>query len=289
MNLNIELTNEFTLKFAIINSPVANLWLERMSSRGHYPLDHPDRFYGFNKMEEEITCAEQMMNHCIEIINSYKPIITKTFTNVFDQDCLNYMHNIFERYHRQLDQQNHDYWHGAPPEVRQALADLNIGVHRCEAIIKGNRPRFVCTWYGLPKTKCLPLDIMQTHGKLAPAWGSVCINYAEIGKTLLDFATDHDNYMEPDAMFQPYNHYSADFVVRFFEDTPEETKQKVNQCKEYYNTHAEFFKKKGFTQFQDPRLLPLQFPVAQLIETMPRDQILKEIRSRQLVTQVYIE
>ncbi len=32
MNLNIELANEFTLKFAIIDSPVANLWLERMSS-----------------------------------------------------------------------------------------------------------------------------------------------------------------------------------------------------------------------------------------------------------------
>lgn len=291
MNLNIELTGQdsLVLTFKLLDTPLTELWLERMSVRNQYPLDDPERFYGFNPIEHEIARAEQIMRQCVKTINAHEDIITKPFTNVYDQDCLNYMHNIFERYHGQLEQQDHEYWNRAPGAVRQALADLNIGVHRCEAVARGNRPRFVCTWYGLPKTKCLPVDIMETYGELAPAWGSVCINYAEVGKTLLDFATDHDNYMAPDAMFQPYNHYSADFVVRFSEDSQEISKQKVEQCNEYYNTHLEFFKKKGYTTFQDPRLIPLQFPVAQLVETMPRAQLLKEIQQRQYVNKVYLE
>ena len=294
MNLNylhIDLIGQdsLTLKFKLLDTPLTDLWLERMSLRDDYPLDLPERFYGFNPIEQEIECAENIMRQCVNTINAHEVIITKPFTNVYDQDCLNYMHNIFVRYHGQLDQQDHEYWNRAPAEVRQALADLNIGVHRCESVARGSLPRFVCTWYGLPKTKCMPVDMMQTYGELAPSWGSVCINYAEVGKTLLDFATDHDNYMAPDAMFQPYNHYSADFVVRFSEDSQEITKQKVDQCEEYYDTHLEFFKKKGFTQFQDPRLLPLQFPVAQLIETVPRDQLLKEIQQRQHVNKVYLE
>jgi hypothetical protein len=291
MNLNIELTGQdsLVLTFKLLDTPLTELWLERMSIRNQYPLDDPERFYGFNPIEHEMARAEQIMRQCIEIINAYEVIITNPFTNVYDQECLNYMHSIFERYHGQLEQQHHEYWNRAPIEVRKALADLNIGVHRCETVARRGRPRFVCTWFGLPKTKCMPIDMMQAHGEFAPAWGSVCINYAEIGKTLLDFATDNDNYIEADAMFQPYNHYSADFNVRFFENTPEEIKQRVGQCKEYYNTHLEFFQKKGYTKFHDPRLLPLQFPVAHLIETMPREQLLKEIQQRQHVNKVYLE
>ena len=47
-----------TLKFQLLDSPITKLWVERMNSRGNYPLDHPDRFYGFNSREEEIKRAE---------------------------------------------------------------------------------------------------------------------------------------------------------------------------------------------------------------------------------------
>jgi hypothetical protein len=51
----------------------------------------------------------------------------------------------------------------------------------------------------------------------------------------------------------------------------------------------EFFKNKGYTQFQDPRLLPLRFPVAELIETQPRDQLIEAIKQHQHVTQVTLQ
>jgi len=288
MNLNIELANELTLKFAIIDSPVANLWLERMSVRDQYPLDHPDRFYGFDPVNEEKNRALTMIQNCVAIINSYQPVIERHLDTVTDQDTLNYLHNIFERYHGLLDQQNQDFWMNAPPPVRKALADLNLAVHRCESASRETRPRIVCTWYGLPKTETLPINLMLQYGTLNPKFGTVCLNYAEIGKTLEDLTQDRDNYIG-DGAFKPFNHYSADFNICFHEETLMYSADKIARMQEYYKCHRKFFHARGFVEFNDPRLLPMRFPVAELIETMSRDQILNEVRQRQLVTRVYIE
>jgi hypothetical protein len=290
MSLYIDLVgnNNLTLEFQLLDSPFTKLWVERMNSRGQYPLDHPDRFYGFNSQEEEVRRAEYYICSCIETINAYQPIIDRPFTNYQDQDCLNYLHNIFEQYHGQLDQQDTDFWNQAPNEVRQALANLNLAVHRCESIYRGARPRFVCTWYGMPKTLHLPQEHMLKYGTLSTFFGTVYLNYCEIGKTLEDLTTDRDCYIGND-MFKPCDFYSADFVVKFWDDSTEEIQNKLASMQEYYNTHQDFFKGHGYNKFNDPRLLPLRFPVAQLVETMPREQLLEEIKQRQHVSKAYIQ
>jgi hypothetical protein len=58
---------------------------------------------------------------------------------------------------------------------------------------------------------------------------------------------------------------------------------------DYFNQHIDFFHDQGYDSYRNPRLLPLRFPVAELVETMPREQLLKEIQQRQLVTKVTIE
>jgi hypothetical protein len=286
MILNIELT-DLTLQFKILDNPLSQLWMERMSVRDQYPLDDPARFYGFNSQEEEETRALKMIQASIDTINNYSPIITRPITSINDQDTLNYLHSIFERYHGLLDCQDQEFFVNAPQEVKQALADLNINVHRCEATARGNRPRFVCTWYGLPKTKTLPDNLLQ-YGTLNPKFGSVCLNYCEIGKTLEDLTQDKDNYIGDEA-FKPFNLYSADFNVRMHEETALYTADKIMRMRDYYLKHRNFFYNRGYTTYQDSRLLPLRFPVAELIETMPREQLLKEIQQRQLVTKVAIE
>jgi hypothetical protein len=290
MSLYIDLVgnNTLTLEFQLLDSPFTELWTERMNSRGQYPLDHPDRFYGFNSQEEEARRAEYYICSCIETINNYQSIIDRPFTNYQDQDCLNYLHNIFERYHGQLDQQNTEFWNQAPDEVRQALANLNLAVHRCESIYRGARPRFVCTWYGMPKTLHLPQEHMLKYGTLSTLFGTVYLNYCEIGKTLEDLTVDRDNYIG-DNMFKPYDFYSADFVVKFWDDTTQEVQNKLQSMQQYYNTHQEFFAKQGYNNFNNPKLLPLRFPVAQLVETMPREQLLEEIKQRQHVSRAYIQ
>lgn len=290
MFLYIDLKGQdtLTLQFQLLDNPFTPLWLERMSARGDYPLDHPDRFYGFNTREEEIKRAEFYIRRQIEIINSYQSIIDRPFTNYNDQDCLNYLHNIFERYHGQLDQQYTDFWNSAPQSVKQALAELNLAVHRCETVQRGLHPRFVCTWYGMPKTLHLPVEHMLKYGTMSTFFGTVYLNYCEIGKTLEDMTADKDTYMA-DEMFKPYDFYSADFVVKFWNDSVEEVKDKLERMREYYNTHKDFFNSRGYSKFDDPRLLPLRLPVAKLVEIMPREQLLNEIRQRQHVSKVYIQ
>jgi hypothetical protein len=285
--LYIEL-EDLTLQFHVLATPVAELWQERMSQRHAWPLDHPRRFYGFDSAKTEADRAVTEINRCVTIINQYQHIADRALTDVHDQDTLNYLHNIFERYHGLLDQQNSEYWMSAPDWVRTALADLNLAVHRCETAQSAPTPRLVCTWYGQPKQHTLPLTMQQQYGTVNPSWGSVCLNYCEIGKTLEDLARDNDRYIGDDA-FRPFSYYSSDFVVRFFEyDTPALDKTHASM-QQYYTTHREFFHNRGFESFDNTQLQPLRFPVAQLIETMPRDQLLQEIAVRQQVTNIHIQ
>jgi hypothetical protein len=140
----------------------------------------------------------------------------------------------------------------------------------------------------MPKTQTLSADIMHKHGTLNPKFGTVCLNYCEIGKTLEDLTQDRDYYISDDA-FKPFNYYSADFVVRMHEETQEYLSDKLIRMKEYYNQHREFFFELGYTTFQDPKLLPLRFPVAEIIETQPRHDLIQAVSQRQRITKVTLQ
>ena len=286
--LHVELASTFKLKFRILATPVAELWCERMTHRDTYPLDHPDRFYGFDSHDIEVGRATAQIQQCISTINGHKKIIDRPFTDIHDQDCLNYLHNIFERYHGLLDQQTHEYWQHSPDSVRRALAELNLAVHRCETVARGNKPRFVCTWFGMPKTQTLAADLIATYGELSPEFGTVCLNYVEIGKTLEDLTQDQDEYIADDA-FKPFGHYSADFVVRFFTESTQAVDAKLQRIKDYYNKHIDFFNRRGYNTFNDPVLLPYRLPVAKLETDLSQDKIIKQIQERQYITRVHIQ
>ena len=279
---------DLTLQFRVLTTPVADLWQERMTQRHTWPLDHPRRFYGFDSAKTEADRAVTEINRCVAIINQHQHIAHRTLTDVHDQDTLNYLHNIFEQHHGLLDQQHSEFWISAPDHVRTAMADLNLAVHRCETAQSPPNPRLVCTWYGQPKQYTLPLAMQQQYGTVNPAWGSVCLNYCEIGKTLEDLARDNDRYIGDDA-FRPFSYYSSDFSVRFFEHDATTLDNTRTSMQQYYNTHQEFFHSRGFASFNDTQLQPLRFPVAQLIETMPRAQLLQEIAARQQVSHIQIQ
>jgi hypothetical protein len=254
-----------------------------MQARDHYPLDHPNRFYGFDTPNQEHDRAVAYIQQCIAIINSHQPIISRPFE--YTQDCLNYLHNIFERYHGLLDQQNSEYWNTAPDSARRALAELNLAVHRCETAQMNPRPRFVCTWYGMPKTHQLDLNLQKTFGDWEINFGTAYLNYCEIGKTVEDLAHDNDKYIGDDA-FKPFDHYSADFNVQFHD---QDLTEKYPGIQHYIDEHQDFFLAHNITSVYNTQAQPLRFPVADLIYTGNRDQLLSCIATRQWVQQVTIE
>ena len=283
MLIRLGQNGDLTLKFQIRDTPVAELWVERMQARRHYPLDHPDRFYGFGTLEQEQLRAVKYIQQCISTINSHESLVQRPFE--YTQDCLNYLHNIFEQHHGLLDQQNSDYWLRAPESVRKALADLNLAVHRCESVWSGTNPRFVCTWYGMPKTQQLSLELQDRHTASQVEFGTVYLNYCEIGKTVEDLSNDNDKYISDDA-FRPFSHYSADFNVQFRD---RDLTIKYDKIQKYIDQHCDFFVARGITTVYNTQATPIRLPVADLVHNSNQEQILFQIAQRQWVQQVTIE
>jgi len=281
--LVIKLDNNFELCFHTRQTPLAELWLERMHQRHAWTMDNPDRFYGFDTAQQEQDRAVDTVQQCIATINAHDPIIERDFE--YTQDGLNYLHNIFERYHGLLDQQTSEYWHSAPDTVRQALANLNLAVHRCEAAQRPPRPELVCTWFGMPKTQCLSPALQQQYGEPVIKFGTVYLNYCEIGKTVEDLTRDNDQHIGEDA-FQPFGHYSADFFVAFYDL---DLTSMYPRIQNYIESQQNFFRKHNIYNAQDIQASPLRFPVADLEYTGTQQQLITQIRSRQLVREVTVQ
>ena len=282
MLIRLGKSGELTLKFQIHNTPIADLWLDRMRGRKAWPLDHPNRFYGFGTAQQEHDRAIADIQQCIATINAHQPVIHREFE--YTQDCFNYLHNIFERYHGLLDQQNTPYWQQAPVPVRKALAELNLAVHRCEAVASA-APRFVCTWYGMPKSHTLDPELQQAHGTPHIKFGTVYLNYCEIGKTVEDLAYDNDKYIGNDA-FKSFNHYSADFNVAFYNKDLTEIYSSVQG---YIDQHQDFFVAHGITSVYNVKAQPLRFPVAELVCNTDQNELLLQIAQQQWIHEITLE
>jgi hypothetical protein len=272
---------DFPVEFDLDNHAIADLWFERMQIRNRWPMDDDRRFYGFGTTEQECAIAEKKLRDCIETINSYQTIIEREWTSIYDQDLLNYLHSIFERFHGLLDQQHNDWWSKAPESVRKALADLNISVHRAEHASRGGQPRVVCTWFGMPKDKELEPHLMSKYGRTVYEFGGVYLNYVEIGKTLEDLTKDNDHYISDDA-FQPFLRYSADFNIRFYDEMAD-----IANMYRYYEKHKEFFLSKNIPRFDHYRVMPYRYRVARIKDSLDRTSLIAAIASRQHITDIY--
>jgi hypothetical protein len=282
--LDLGTKDPIQLRFAVRHNPIADAWIERMTQRDAWSLDDPERFYGFDSEEKEQQRAEHLIQNCIKVINGHAPIIDRPFTSTQDQDYLNYLHHIFETYHGLLDQQTHDFWIQAPDTVRGALAQLNIAVHRCESL-KLSQPRLVCTWFGMPKIYKLDPVQAVAYGSMTVPFGTVCLNYVEIGKTVEDLAHDQDPYIGDDA-FQPWQRYSADFFVPFYHI---DTRAYLPVMQNYIQQHRDFFVAQGIENVYATRALPMRYPVADLEDPRSEQELIDLIAQRQHITRVSLE
>jgi hypothetical protein len=271
-----DLNDSIMVQYRLRQTSIAERWVRKvLLAQQQYSIDDPHRFYGFGSYEAQVQDALDRINHNIMIINLHEQLIDRDLADVNDQDTLNYLHSMFEVYHGLLDyQQDDDHWQSLPESVQLALADLNLCVHRCESMARGAEPRHVVTWFGLPKTDVLePAD----YDQIQYSWGAgtVFINYVEIGKQLEDLTWDNDRYIAPGA-FQPFKHYSADFVVKFYGQTPEQATEKRAIIDAYYRS------KKSFFGEWRPEYRPGAIAVADIIDRVP----LKELETRQYVKSV---
>jgi len=275
----------------MLHNKITHRWLELLEMATQlYVIDQPERFYDFGTHEQEVEKALSKIEQDISIINNHEAIIERELTDVHDQDTLNYLHHIFEVYHGLLNKQATEYWDRAPTTVRNALADLNIDVHRCETVQdNNNEPRFVTTWYGMPKTHHIfdeDYDLFTNKY----TFGTMYLTYAEIGKTLEHLCKDREldeySHAAPEA-FQPYDLFSSDFHVRLHNRDDAVAAQEFNEVWKYYDTHAEFFTSYGFTR-GDKRLAPGALPIAQLETSLSDEDVVAVLADHQYVSKITI-
>jgi hypothetical protein len=264
--------DQIIVDYSLRDTTITEKWISRveLAQKLGYSIDDPQRFYGFGSVEQQSRQALTTINNLIQQLRCWINI-DYSLESVDNQDTLNQLHHVFETEHGLLDTKDPD------PELKRYLCDLNLAVHRCESIARGAHPRHVVTYFGLPKTEVLASCDYQyfdhpTH------FGTVYINYAEIGKTLYDLMMDNDSYIQPEA-FQPFCHYSADFVVKFWDNT---NASLVTDLQIYYNKHKEFFESLGYT-WQHLSQSIGSIPVADLEY---KGDMLKALETRQFVKAV---
>lgn len=267
------LSDCITVNFRIYATPIAQRWAAKvLQAQQHYAIDDAARFYGFGTWAQQAETAVAQLNACVDQLDIP---ITRRLTSVHDQDTLNYLHHVFETHHGLLD--------AAPVAQQAALCNLNILVHRCESVQRGALPRHVVTYYGLPKTDTLET---QDYANFTCRYrfGTVYLNYAEIGKTLEDLAWDNDQYISA-AAFQPFRHYSADFNVKFFDLAARQIVENRAKIVKYYKSHEQFFMAQGLTM-QHPWMRAGSIPVARILD--PDADLLEKLVTRQFVKAVHI-
>jgi hypothetical protein len=266
------LNDELKISYRLRSTPIVQKWTERViaAQKLGYKIDDPARFYGFGTIEQQTNKALNDINSLISNLNNWIPI-NYSLHSVNDQDTLNQLHHIFEVEHGLLDNKKSD------TVFQQSLCNLNLLVHRCESIARGAYPRHVVTYFGLPKTKIL-CDDDYNYFDSQVCFGTVYINYAEIGKTLYDLMMDNDSYIDSTA-FQPFRHYSADFVVRFWNDNT----NPYDQLYTFYSKHTDFFTSLGYSWDALSRSIG-SIPVADLEYD---GDILKMLETRQFVKAVH--
>ncbi len=243
--LEITLANssraKYTLYFNILDTEIASKWLSELQKTLDLgtQLDDSERLYGFNGSKYTVEYCIDTLNEFVDTINRYQPVCERHVNYNYTQDDLNYLHNIFERYHGLYDaQDNNEFYTNAPKDVQYALGQLNIYIHRLESI--DSYARFVCTFSsdGRPRIPFAPAD--YKHFTMQEVWGGLYINYCEIGKTLADMYRDNDEHIGNEA-FIPQQYFKSDFNVKFTHHTPKEYAEVEQNVIAYYEKNLEKF------------------------------------------------
>ena len=282
--------DDLTLTYNINETSIAQRWAALLDEAiQQYTIDDPKRLYGFDTLDEERQKAVNAINECVDTINNYRPgFVERRMTTQLHQDDLNYLHHIFEVYHGMLNEP-HEFFVEAPKEVRQALGQLNLEVHRCESMAEGTvrkmLPGHFVTYYDQPRGPGVRTleDEDYEHFTEFVEFGTVYLLYVEIGKTLQDMALDDDDHIGDEA-YKPFRHYASDFIIRYW-GMPVESINKYHRLyKQHYDENKEFYDSRyNYSHIYNR---PGNIPLAKLQTHLSPIEVVTEIQKRQFVSSV---
>lgn len=211
---------EVELKYKVRPSGVGPRFFSAFKSivdQGSTPRE-PKRFYGFLEPAQAKAEIAVRINQIIDKIHMEFPgLIEHRASADMDSQGTNHLHKYFE-VHRGSVLNPGETFLKSSPAVKRAWEDFNVQVHMFE----GFRPnsygnertrRVVWTWKNRPRFDLAPED--YSLFSLRREFGSLYLNYCEVGKQLTDIFDDDDRDVVGDENIRPLRFYSADAELYF--------------------------------------------------------------------------
>jgi hypothetical protein len=241
ISITLSNSNEHTdLVFDLNATRIADKWATEISKG--WPIYENWRFTGWPNSEWTADRYIAEIDKCINTVNKYQPG-TITLTG---QSDLNYLHKFFETLRGGIDDPT-PWFQAAPDNVQKAVNLFNILIHNYEKLLNSNHlsPTITCT-FTAERHQLEPEDFQ--YFTYDWKFGTIYINYCEVGKHLLELYIDNDNVVG-EHNIRPLQHYSADFKLKFFVDRPRGEFKKFNQgVKAWCKKNSSFFKQLGITE-----------------------------------------
>jgi hypothetical protein len=240
-NITLTLTNgvdDYNLMFDLNNTRIANKWSLEIGKS--YPLFEDWRFTGWPDSPWDADRYIQEINNCIDTVNRYQPNTIPVASLTID---LNYLHKFFETLRGGVLTPS-EWYTSAPAEVQDAVSKFNVYIHNYEKLLNSNHlsPTITCTF------SCDRFELNDADFQYFTydwKFGTIYINYCEVGKHLLELFIDNDDIVG-EHNIRPAKYYSADFKLKFFTDRPRNEFEEFNQrVQSWVNDNSEFFKNLG--------------------------------------------
>lgn len=229
----------YSLKIESIDTNLGKAWGNLLSESidSDTQIDEPHRIYslndnwGFNEISSEI-------KKCVDVVNSYKE------GTIEYKDNLNYLHKYFEDFM----QPNNEFYMSAPTNVREAIHEFNILIHRYEHKANVDQGKIVVSLTERPIRNMTIEEANEFDLELSP--GDVTLKYCHKGKKIFDIFTDDemDNRHVGDNNIKPQTCISSDFKIYFSDPIGGDIR---NEFYDWLVTNDDFFLDIGI-DLEDP-------------------------------------
>ena len=231
---------EVTVEFYECDHSLGHKWADAL--RNHIdtklPVSQPNRIYNLNDQWTEPNIVNAIC-HCIEVINTYKPVIDYQITgDSITQEDSNKLHHYFEILRGENESPN-EFYINAPSLIKKYIEEYNVLIHRWEDL--GLPGRIVVHFRDRPVFDLADEDYQ--HWTLDYQPGDIKLNYCHKGKTIFDVFKDQDDIVGEDNI-RPQFKYSPDFNLGFIKGPGE-----IKQFNDWWIDNQE---KLGYS-FRDPK------------------------------------
>lgn len=279
-------TDEFTLKFDTVEANIGYKWLQAVNNVLNYdgdPIREADRFYNFPSHNWTESRIVDILNDCIAKINNYKQFIDITAQVGGDHNHHNQLHKYFELM-RGFHSQPTDFFKNAPHDIQMTINLYNNSIHRLENHLESqgkSLPRIVITFKKGTRYKLADEDF--DNFKTYPEFGTIYLDYCEVGKTLLNVFHDSDSVIG-DKSILPQRYYAADMCIKFYNGTGEKL---LAGFDEWWVKNEQYLNDLGF--YKGDKTLAIGYlPVAKLdFNGMTKKQIIHKVDKFTKINRVY--